>query len=97
MGLPAAAQCSISQPVDVEAGVLEADNHKDDHHDHHEEHSEFEVKYKFNCKNASALNQVEVKAFSKFKGMRRLKAQAVTDKGQMSQTLTKKSPVLKLK
>lgn len=61
------------------------------------EHSEFYVKYIFDCKNIQGLSSLNLIVFKKFKGLKIIKAQAVTPNGQLSKKLTPDSPVFDLK
>ena len=57
-------------------------------------HAEATARWSFKCAKPEALSGIEVKIFDAFTGLRRLKVQAVTPRGQSSTTLTPKKRVL---
>jgi len=61
------------------------------------EHSEFEVHLHFVCDNPSALDHIDVTAFSAFPSIREINAQAITPNGQFAAELTSKRDHLTLK
>lgn len=79
IGLPEKSGCQHDGPGDVKV-ELGGD------------HSEFHIKYNFTCSNVKELSYVQVLSFKRFNGMKKLKAQAVTDSGQNSRILTSRSP-----
>jgi len=93
------AKCKISKPAKIETELVEDhDDHSEEQsHDHDEEmHSEFEVNYSFICSKPEHIESVKVLSFIKFKGIKKLKAQGVTSKGQFSTVLSPKSPMFNL-
>ena len=75
------ARC-ILEEAEVDSDIVKkGHDHKHDHdHDHKKEssHSEFSVGYSFKCDAIDKLQSIEVKLFSRFEGMEKIKAQLVT-------------------
>lgn len=91
--LPPAAGCSLVE-AEVETGLLasamhhephEHDEHPAETHEHqaeHDGHAEFHAHYHFQCRQAEALEGIEVRLFEPFPGMQRIHAQSVSAHGQ---------------
>ena len=92
IGIAKDARCTPDGAGNVETG-LESSNedHHDEHHVHHSggsDHAEFHIIYNFSCDDISELAYVEILTFSHFSNMEKLKAQAATESGQFSATIT---------
>ena len=98
ISFPADANCKPDGTGKVETALDTDEHHEkehhDDHHTHHEdvsEHSEFHIIYNFTCEDMSELTYVEVLSFGQFANMEKLTAQAATESGQFSATITSDS------
>lgn len=92
--------CQISKPANIKVDLEEehdhGHSHESDHKKEEEKHAEFHITYAFKCNKMATIKQIEVLAFKEFSKMKKIKAQAVTPKGQFSQELTPTSTTLKL-
>lgn len=96
VSFPDDAKCQSSGSGIVETALeYEHDEHQDiNHHDHQDEgsnHAEFHITYNFNCEDISELEYVEILSFGQFANMKKLTAQAATESGQFSATITPKA------
>ncbi len=108
-GLPAAAECVVS-----EANVaLKGDDHKshdDDHHDDHSEHedhadehaseeeshTEFQASYVLACAKPEAINKIEFVYFEQFPNAKELELQVITEQGASAYEVERDNPTLNL-
>jgi len=88
--IPAAAQCSLTK-ADVESPLLEEKN--EEHEQHKDEkqketHNEFHANYTFECKQISALKNINVLLFKKFRATNEIRVQLITNDSQTVKKLT---------
>jgi hypothetical protein len=76
--------------------------HEDEHGHGHtgnddkgEAHSEFHAEFRFACDRPDRLTHLDVKLFERFPGMKEIKAQVVSARGQLAQELTRESTRLR--
>jgi len=89
-GLPVAAQCTVSN-IQVKSPLLIKQEKPTD------EHSEFHASYIFNCKNISALININVMLFKTFKRMSEIDVQLISSTGQTIKELTAGHSMLVIK
>ena len=82
----AEARCSAS-PAEVSL-PFKADAKTASDHQEKETHSDMEATIRFNCENPAALKGMEVRLFGAFPGLKRVDAQAVSERGQSAARLT---------
>lgn len=77
------------------------DKHDHDKHERHghehaaqEVHADFRASWQFDCKNAGAIKQLNIRIFDKFPDMQRLQVQTITSERQGGTILTSSNPVL---
>ncbi|AVZ78116.1 DUF2796 domain-containing protein [Zoogloeaceae bacteirum Par-f-2] len=96
--LPPAAGCTLTN-VDLElpweAGARPDYDHDHDH-DHDAAHGEVHVQYALDCAQPQALTGLTVKLAERFPRTARIRAEAVTPRGQNAQTLTRDKNTLAL-
>lgn len=78
------AACSL-QSVSLESPVLKAEKHQEAH-----DHADLDGKFVFTCAKPEELRTIEVRLFEAFPGLRQLKTEAATPRGQKAATLTPK-------
>lgn len=76
-------EAAVESPFAAPAGKAAADGHAD-----------VEARWTFTCAKPEALRAVEVQLFDAFPGLKRLKAQTATARGQSGATLTPKRRTL---
>lgn len=79
-----AAACRL-QSVALDSAVLGQDKHPAHPH---QAHADLDGEFVFSCGRVDALRDLEVNLFDAFPGLRELKAEAVTPRGQTAATLT---------
>ncbi len=84
----------VELPKEAKCKRTEAEAHLEQES---KEHAEFEVHLHFTCDNPSALDHIDITAFSTFPGIREINAQAITPNGQFAAELTSKRDHLTLK
>ncbi len=78
------AGCSLKS-VSLESPVLKAEMHQEAH-----DHADLDGDFVFACTHPEALRELEVQLFDAFPGLRQLKTEAATPRGQKAATLTPK-------
>lgn len=78
------AGCSLKS-VSLESPVLKAEKHQEAH-----DHADLDGDFVFACTHPEALRELEVQLFDAFPGLRQLKTEAATPRGQKAATLTPK-------
>jgi hypothetical protein len=91
--LPAAAECKpagakLESPYPASAGPSAKAAPTGDSKKDGETHADVEASWEFTCAKPAALDGLEAVLFDTFRGMKRIKVQTVTAKGQGSATLT---------
>ncbi|MEO6546289.1 MAG: DUF2796 domain-containing protein [Nitrospiraceae bacterium] len=81
-----AARCTL-KTYSLESLVLETGKHKGQDHERHD-HADLNAEFVFYCAKPNELRDLEVNLFSSFLGLRQLKVEAVTPRGQAAATLT---------
>ena len=101
--LPAAAGCTLAK-AEVDGEQMEAIGHKHDHdHDHaahkHDSHAhaEYHATYRYVCRQPQALTHLDVKLFSAYTTLARLRWQAVLPGGARAGELTPATTALSLR
>ena len=87
--LPSAAQCTPVS-IEVESPETEHSEHAHEHEHEHEteDHSDFTAHYRFQCKELSRLDRIEIELFKRFPGTERIEVQSISKKGQQKIDLT---------
>ncbi|MGF1868362.1 zinc uptake protein ZrgA [Photobacterium indicum] len=66
-----------------------------DHSEHANKHGEFSAQYSFSCKNIAQLNEIKLNWFNHFPSTEKISVQAITDKSQQANQLSKNNATLK--
>lgn len=78
------AGCSLKS-VSLESPVLKAEKHQEAH-----DHADLDGDFVFACSRPEALRGLDIQLFDAFPGLRQLKTEAATPRGQKAATLTPK-------
>ncbi|MGB7989107.1 MAG: DUF2796 domain-containing protein [Candidatus Methylophosphatis roskildensis] len=90
--LPGAAACKLvrtqSAHPHAQPPAAGTPHHDPDTHRHDEAHAELQASWEFDCSKPEALTRIGVRLFDLFRGIRRIKAQSVSHKGQGAASLS---------
>ena len=99
--LSQASGCSPEGEAKVKTSLAENRKHNHGHQhqkskSHKSEHAEFQISYKFKCSKIVELKFLKLLIFEKYSRLESIKAEAVTETGQFSATLSRSSSLFLL-